>query len=115
MHIGQTIVGKTAVLSPWFPREADNAVFVYEIIDDSGANSDLVVTVYTKNTEDQGFGAALGDTFTQRSGTNFYECDCEAVMEEMVRFNFDTSGSTAETDWVMFRMLQPSWYATADA
>ena len=32
MNIGHTLLADTKVFSPWFPREADNAVFTFEQI-----------------------------------------------------------------------------------
>jgi hypothetical protein len=46
--------------SPWFPRGADNAVFMAEILKDTFTGNSMEITVYTKNAEDEGSGATPG-------------------------------------------------------
>jgi hypothetical protein len=65
------------------------------------------VKVFHKNTEDPGPGSEKTGTWTTISG-NFEEAKFEGL-KEMVRFKFSASSS-----WVLFRMLQPTWFDTAE-
>lgn len=35
MYIGQLLMADANIFSPWFPREADNAIFTWEKIQES--------------------------------------------------------------------------------
>ena len=110
MYIGQYLPVGSDVYSPWFPREADNAIFTFETIDkDTASSPDLTVKVYHKNTETAGPGAELtaASAFASIDSTK-YESGRFTGLKEMVRFKFSVTGS-----WVLFRMLQPTWYDTA--
>ena len=48
MYIGETIMAGANVLSPWFPRQDDNAVFTWEEVQKTG-NASLTVTIWHKN------------------------------------------------------------------
>ncbi|MCB9583767.1 MAG: hypothetical protein H6718_00125 [Polyangiaceae bacterium] len=110
MYIGQFLPNGAIIFSPWFPREADNAIFTFETIDNDGSGS-LTVDVYHKNTEDPGPGAALSATaaFSAIGSTN-YKSGRFVGIKEMVRFRYTGSGG-----WVIFRMLHPTWFNTAVA
>ncbi|MCB9870143.1 MAG: hypothetical protein H6837_09820 [Planctomycetes bacterium] len=86
MYIGQFLPNGAIIFSPWFPREADNAIFTFETIDNDGSGS-LTVDVYHKNTEDPGPGAALSATaaFSAIGSTN-YKSGRFVGIKEMVRF-----------------------------
>jgi hypothetical protein len=125
------------VLSPWFPREADNAIFTREQIQNS-ASVGLTVEVWHKNTEDIG----EGDKLTVSGGSWGTSGDLSygtfEGLKELVRFEFtagsagtvlvgtvqepggpgadvNTSLTSADIGWIMFRMLAPTWFNTADA
>ena len=100
------------VLSPWFRRQADNAVFTGEVVELDGGQVD--VTVMTKNSEDAGDGTDVSGTISLGTTKG---CDDEAfigVLEEMVRYKFTVPNGTAG-NWVLFRMLPPVWFDSAEA
>lgn len=115
MIIGQTIEASSSATqtyyTPWFPGQADNAIFTFEQIHSTlGSAED--VSVYTKEAEEEGVGsAATSGTFSQLGSTRFYEAS-PTGLKDLVRFRIflrDTTG------FLHFRFLQPTWYATADA
>jgi len=61
MHIGELLMSGADLLTPWISREADNAIFQYELIQTSN-DATINVKVWTKNTEDTGDG-------TENAGT----------------------------------------------
>ena len=111
MYIGQYLPEGADVFSPWFPREADNAWFTFEAIDEGGTSPIFTVEVWHKNTDEPGPGEKnTTATFGTLSGD--YKHANFTGLREMVRFKFSLTGSSA---WVIFRMLMPSWYDTAPA
>jgi hypothetical protein len=98
--------------TPWFPKGADNAVFTMERLEHTFGTSALAVTVYHKNREDEGSapGSAVA-TFTNLSGTSFYEASCTGL-KELVRFRLAFTAS-AVGQGVILRFLAPTWYSTA--
>lgn len=119
MHIGHTIVqgsSSTDLFSPWFPREADNAVFTYEQI--KLESSSFTVEVWHKNTEDLGDGTQLTGTFTADSTfSNIYYHTFEGL-KELVRFRYELNSGDWEVGgpcFVIYRMLAPTWFNTENA
>ena len=136
MYIGQLLMADANVLSPWFPREADNAIFTWEKIQES-VSVGLTVEVWHKNTEDIGEGDKLSVTGSWGSSGNLNYGTFNGI-KELVRFEFTVgssqstltgfvqspggTGAEVHTDvigtdigWIMFRMLAPTWFNTADA
>jgi hypothetical protein len=96
--------------SPWFPRGADNAVFVAEILKDTFGGSPLEIIVYTKNAEDEGSGATEVATLLSLTG-GFVQSDVTGLKELVrfgMRFKAGAVGQGAE-----FRILPPTWYDKA--
>jgi len=96
--------------TPWFPRGADNAMFMLELIKNT-FGSTFTVDVWTKNREDEGSapGSVVG-TFSTLSG-NFQEVGCKDL-KELVRFRI-TTRADAVGQGAIFRFLGPTWYDTA--
>lgn len=116
MHIGHTIIqadeSETILFSPWLNRSADNAVFTYEEIQLGGSSTQLEVKVYTKNTEETGDGSARSETFASVGSSSVKTARFNGL-EEMVRFRFRVhSGSIGETNFAIYRMLEPTWFDT---
>jgi len=115
MIIGQTIFAENgtprAYFTPWFPRVSDNGVFAYEFVHNLGGS--LAATVYHKDREDPGSspGSPSG-SFAQLGGTDFYQANCTAL-KELVRFKFTLTSANGSTALALFRVLTPTWYATA--
>lgn len=108
----------TVVYSPWFSRQADNAIFSVDLMLTNTAT--LEVLLYTKNSEDPGDGAVVsganGTILSATSSANVYSHRVTGGMEEMVRYQFTVSSGTSDpTHWVFFRMLPPSWFDTVKA
>lgn len=133
MHIGQMLMVGANVYSPWFPREADNAIFTVEEIqstDSGNLTVGLTVTIWHKNADEIGEGTEIATTWDPISGTNLSSIDVTGL-REMVRFEYTVTGGAAygqttvntfgdpynldnaEVGWVIFRMLEPTWYDKA--
>jgi len=134
MQIGEKLLTGSDLFTPWFAREADNAIFTYETIK-AGTGATLTVNVYTKNSEDTGEGAlaATGTVTTTTSGS-FTKLKVIDGLEELVRFKITVTGnpivgellapdpcdmgssldvSGLEVVYVIYRFLQPSWFNKA--
>jgi len=129
MYIGETIMAGANVLSPWFPRQDDNAVFTWEEVQKTG-NASLTVTIWHKNREDIGPGTEITTAWTTLE-TNFRYIQVDAL-KELIRFEFAVTGAVAagtvfvenlaeqtnldmtSVNWVIYRMLEPTWFSTAD-
>lgn len=106
--------------TPWFPKGADNAYFTYDIIRKSlGTGTpagSFTVQVYTKNREDAGSqGASVSGSWTQLTGTDFYEFPAENL-RQLVRFKITVKGGTTPPtgqEGVVYRILPPTWYDKA--
>ena len=112
MYIGDLIPasvgqGSTTLFTPWLPRQADNAVFSYEVIDSMGGTS-LTVQVYHKNREDPGEGTPIdgvGSPDWTASGSIY--TGTFNGLKEIVRFAVTTNASGLG---VCYRILPPTWY-----
>ena len=107
MHIGEIIVTGTDVFTPWFTRQAENAIFTYERIQIFGSGDAVDVSLYQKNTEDQGVGTLLSGTWT--GSGNLFTRRIEGLQE---MFRFRIKGLTGGIA-VLFRFLDTTWYDTA--
>jgi hypothetical protein len=110
----------TEVFSPWMPRGGDYVRITAELVAKS-ATGQLVVKLFTKNSEDTSDGADVD------SGTPT-EIELTAVgretvewnpstgsgLKELVRYKFIATGEAA-TDWVIFRVLAPVWFDAVTA
>ena len=110
MIIGQTLDADYGAVrehfTPWFPRQADNAVFTYERIFSTMSSAEAV-DVFHKNAEDAGAGAQVA-SFADLGSTGLLEASCSAL-KEMVRFRIQIKNTDG---WVHFRFLTPTWYFT---
>jgi hypothetical protein len=134
MHIGEKLLAGSDLFTPWFAREADNAIFTYESITIAG-DATLTVTVYTKNSEDTSEGAlaATGTVTTTTSGS-FTKLKVIDGLEELVRFKITVTGNPISGElltpgscvpdtsfnvdplfvsYVVYRFLQPTWFNKA--
>ena len=96
--------------TPWFPKGGDNGIFTMELRADTLSTDPLVVTVLTKNREDEGSEVASVGTFTQLQDV-FYQVSCTGL-KELVRFKLTGTGGDAG-EGVILRFLRPTWYDTA--
>ena len=112
------------IYSPWFPREGDGAICTLDITAISSANCTIEVFVFTKNSETAGDGSdsALNSAISiSASATGRYssEWDSQSLINnqptadlgllELVRYKYVVT-SEDQSDWVLFRMLDPEWY-----
>ncbi len=114
MFDSQTIQmnGTTTVklLSPWFPRGGDYAMFTMEVTAGAGTYQ-LLVTARHKNASETGDGTAVGPTTLFLTAPGRKTVDFTSGFKEMVRYEFELSGGTANvTTWATFRMLAAAWY-----
>lgn len=116
--IGQRLQDGENIYSSWFSRQADYAVFRAQLIDyeASGADVAIDITFLHKNIEDDGDGEEL-DPLTYKltigdadANGDVKSLDVTEGFKELVRLKFACTNG-----WVRFRMLQPSWYNTANA
>jgi hypothetical protein len=103
------------IMTPWFPRRADNARFAYEVTTLFGHNPQLTVTVLHKNREDLGPGAELFVNWTS-AGANFAS-GVAVGLKEMVRFavSVELQDVEKEDDFgsAFYRILEPTWFDQA--
>lgn len=97
------------VFSPWFPRQADNAVFTLEIVAKQGSTK-LTVQLFTKTTDDAGDGGAVASP-TDVGSVGRTALPQEGEMQTLVRYRYTASAGSAG-DWILFRLLPPVWYDT---
>ena len=88
MIIGQTLNADGGYdrdyFTPWFPRQADNAVFTYDRIASTLSTAEAV-DVFHKNEEDAGAGTMLTGFSADLTSTGLFEAQCIGL-KEMVRF-----------------------------
>jgi len=116
MILGQEFIAidvDRTFFTSWFPRGADNAVFTLEVIH-SNLTGTLVVTAYTKDSEDPGSSPTSAGTFSQLGGTDLWTLSATSL-QQLVRFKVTVpagnEGGIAES--VVLRFLPPTWFATA--
>lgn len=110
LHYSKEDGASNVILSPWMPRQADNATFTIETLQDGGAG--LEVGILTKNSEDAGDGGTpVGSAITAGASGTVDET-YTGLLKEMVRYQFTISGS-AGGEFILFRMLSPIWRNSA--
>lgn len=112
MHIGSSLPYGTTAFTPWMRRQADNAVFTFEIIDNPDSTT-VTITVYEKNADE--YGAGTAKSITPTTTGNFKEYVAEDL-EEMVRFRIEvamTEAADPNGTGIVYRMLEPTWYDEA--
>ena len=116
---GQRAFGKLKARGDWFPRQADNARFSFQKIDDSGATvsaATLTIRVVHKNSEDPGDGTlTVTPAIVLDDGTTTGSVETAEFngLLELVRFEYDCAGNADE--WLQFQQLQPVWFDTPNA
>jgi hypothetical protein len=120
MHIGTQLMvigtGARTYYTPWLPKGADNAVFIYELVQKSltgSPASTFTVTGYTKNREDAG-SEGTSFSFSNMSGSDFWKTE-PTNLKQLVRFKITLTPGTGVTgpDGVCYRFLPPTWYDKA--
>ncbi|MEZ4495177.1 MAG: hypothetical protein R3C29_17915 [Dehalococcoidia bacterium] len=101
---------ETAVYSPWFPRGGDNIIFAADLVAQSSGNGKIDIDLLTKNSEDTGDGTAVTSSTLSLTDPGVGSLLVRGTLEELVRFRFTLSTDADSTDWVIFRVLQPSWF-----
>ena len=110
---------KYEIYSPWFPRQADNAIFTFYQIQKLLGTGDLVVEIFHKNAEDLGPGSLITSTFVEEGSSGvFWTSTPVTGLKELVRCRVHAgfaSGAGHYGAW--FRILEPTWFnrARADA
>jgi len=121
--IGSVTLG-SSVFTPWFPRQADYAVFAYEIIL-KDASASIAVAVYHKDSEDSGPGSALTADFNAMntaagSSTTVFSLDTATAdssgveLKELVRFRI-TSENEGTPLPLHYRFFETTWYNRGEA
>ena len=110
MQIGRLVLNGQLTMTPWFPRQADNAIFSYEIVKALFPGDTIGVTVYHKNKEDSGRGELVdGEGSPDWTADGTISTGTFKGLKEMVRFSIAGGGAIG----VVFRMLTPTWYDDA--
>lgn len=108
MYIGQMILKDQSVYTPWFPRQADNAIFTWEIIQQF-VGTDVDVMVYARNTDESGAGDDISPVSWGTDGSLRFHTF--TGLKELVRFKVTgTGGSVA----ALYRFLTPTWFDDAN-
>ena len=103
--LGQHLDAGDSVSSDWFPRQGDNCIVYWEVID-AGSGGNLVVTIYHKDPEDTSQDGAVPGTSSAGSQTNAgRESSTANGLLELVKLKF-----AASTAAVQFRVLGITWY-----
>ena len=115
MYPGNTLIDDLTIYSSSFPREADNLIAVFQVMDVGAAGSSVTVKAYTKNSADASWPAdtnPVGTTATLNTAGDLITLDITgAVLKEEVRFRFEGTSGTGK--WVHFRLVEMVWYDTA--
>jgi hypothetical protein len=114
MFEAQYLFYSDSVYSPWFPRRGDNVLVTLDLIAISGGQ--LVVQLFTKNTENSGDGndADVGgttkiDTSTVGRTTVQWLSTLTPGLLELCRYKFSWDHASAGAR-AFFRMLPPLWF-----
>lgn len=103
MYIGKVLVKDQSAYTPWIARQADNAVFTWEKIQEIAGTS-VDVTVYTKKKEDSGPGALYSMSW---SSSGSFRYATFKALDEMIRFKIAASGGLAGG---VVRILPATWF-----
>jgi hypothetical protein len=94
--------------TPWMPVRGDFATFGVQVLAISGVT--LTWEVQTRTQEDPTVSTISTGTLnltTAVVGTTVNATACK----QMVRYRFKTGGTASIANYVIFRVLQPSWQA----
>ena len=97
--------------TPWLPVRGDRATFGVEVIAIT-ANCDLKWSVQTREREDPGsYGDPVAPQLESSPGVSTMLSSSAAsnLCKELVRYKLTTAGATSTSEFVVFRVLQPSW------
>ena len=104
------------VLGPWMERGGDNGMFAIDVIAISLAGGfPIRISLDTKASEDAGNGTATGGLSLEVTATGRTPGTQTGGMKELVRYRYSFNIKAGSEDWILFRMLQPSWYDTVKA
>ena len=108
---------KYEIYCPWFPRQADNAIFTFYQIQKLLGTNDLVVEIFHKNAEDLGPGSVITSTFVEDGSSGvFWTSTPVTGLKELVRYRVYAGFDTGMGHYgVWFRILEPTWFNKADA
>lgn len=108
-----------SVYGPWMSRGGDNVTYGIDMVKQTMSAGSFDIQLVTKAAEDAGDGTPI----TSPASTIVYEYDETLVrlllevsggMKELVRYKFTFTGVTTADQWVLFRMLPPSWFDSVD-
>ncbi|HHK42335.1 MAG TPA: hypothetical protein ENJ50_07950 [Planctomycetaceae bacterium] len=116
MFEAQLLYGTSTVYSPWFPRSGDYFIGTLDVISLDGAT--LTLEVFTKNQEDSGDGVNADTSVSIRASaagraSAEWGPDDSGGIKELVRYKMTASGT--DTQWVLFRILDPVWFDAVKA
>jgi hypothetical protein len=99
--------------TPWFPKGADNGVFMLEVLQNTLPADDppMTLAAYTKNLEDEGSAPVSVGTLQQLGASPFFELNCTGL-KQLVRLAI-TLQATSVGQGIVLRVLPPTWYDTA--
>ena len=111
MFDAQLLFNGSTVFSPWFPRRKNNVRVTLDVVAVNAAQ--IKIELFTKKSEDSGFGAVSGSTnittsTTGRTTTEWLNDTTTDALNDLVRYKFTVTGKAGE--WVLFRMLPMVWF-----
>ena len=112
MFQAQLLMGGSTIYGPWMERQADNISMTAEAVEISSAT--FKVELWTKNSEDTGDGSNANATKSiERTTTGRSSLEYVGDLKEWVRYKYTVVGQS--TTWVLFRMLDPTWFDDVEA
>ena len=107
-----------AIFSPWFRRQADNAIFTYYQIQKLLGTDKLRVEIFHKNEEELGPGTLIADAddFVEQAPTGsgiYWTSPAVMGLKELVRYRVWSKRTTGPALGTWFRILEPTWFNTA--
>ncbi len=112
---GVQLFSGTRVLGPWMRRRGDYVRATADVTNKKG-DVNLVVRMFTKNSENRGDGIDVDSTrtiTTEITGRKLQEWGTTGVgIRELVRYEYECNVVTTP-GWVRFRMLGGCWFEAA--
>ena len=110
--VGEFLPKGTATFTPWSPRQADNVIFYYYLVQPITGFEILTIQVYEKNLEDIGPGTQHGSASDDLSAGTTIKVRKVEGLKELVRLRLVVNDHQNALG-VYYQILTPVWYNTA--
>ena len=98
-YSGRTFQAGESVYSEWFPRGGDNAIVRAQLVATGSTSSDIVIKIYTKDSETVGNGGTALSTTIEFDGNDadglFKEEVLTGEFDEMIRLGIVATGDSS--------------------